>query len=222
MKNNTIIERENATIVIAFGKELPKFLMSTDRPVSFCDGFDEPSYFERCRRVIRSKGYTITGKFLAYPWDDGYMCEDSTQWFYLQDIGAGIDIVCYQQLLNGEYRTLFDYRGQHIDDHVHSSFDNHWCGTKIGTTYCIGLVDYITGKSYYVPYESVYRKYDEENATFLPLDAPAQMVAGNLVRGMSRIEEQAWNEDRLLALVDLWGNISAVEEPNERWIRSRI
>lgn len=40
---------------------------------------------------------------------------------------------------------------------------------------------------------------------------------GEKVRGMTEYEDMLWNEDRLLAHIDQWGNIAVDEEFDVEW-----
>ena len=232
MKNNSVVECENAMMVLAFGSELPTFLVnemkSNTADIRFTDDADEQtSINERCRKIIADAGYKISGTFLAYKFGKDFMAEDENQWWYIGDIGDRLAVIQYQVLEDGEYKDIFDYRDFIFEPTLRSSLDDNSCGLplngkKIGderTPYVCEFIDHITNERYFVTRERV--NEFRTHGKFLPLDSPAQVIAGELVRGMTFAEERLYNEDRLLALVDMWGNI-ALEEPSEQWIMARI
>lgn len=244
MKNNSVIELQDCTLVLAFGKELPDFLLNemrkNERTIHWYDGtsmtseefmgsVEQTLLNERCRKVIEDAGYTIDGLFLAYNGKD-LMAEDATQWWYLRDIGDRLAVVGYEVYdeVKESYKTVFDYRSLKFESAIKSSFDHNFCGFSLNnkcvgddrTPYVCGYNDHITGEDYYVTRE-ICHEYLNKHERHLREDEVAR-VAGNLVRGMTFMEEQMYNEDRLFALVDLWGNIAVDEEPNEQWIMARI
>lgn len=99
---------------------------------------------------------------------------------------------------------------------ITNSFD-HCCAGQIGNDgiyYCIHT-DHLTHEMYAVdiPTEQAFTALGRP----LGLNEPEQMVAGNLVRPMTAREEQLWNEDRLLANVDCWGNIEVNDTFDHEW-----
>ena len=244
MKNNSIIELQDCTMVLAFGKELPEFLVNEmkkqERDIKWYDGtsmtanelmgsVEQTLLNERCRAVIEAAGYVVDGLFLAYNGRD-LMAEDATQWWYLRDIGDRLAVIGYEVWDDTEecYKTVFDYRDLKFEKTIRSSFDHSFCGFSLNnktigddrTPYICGYKDHITGENYYVTRE-IAHKFLTDNERFLQ-EGEQAIVAGNLVRCMTYSEECAYNEDRLFDLVDLWGNIAVDEEPNERWIMSMI
>ena len=96
-----------------------------------------------------------------------------------------------------------------------SSFDISYAG-MIGEDgkYYICLTDYKTHKHYCVQ-KGNHIEYDEKNVLTI-FDEP-RIICGNLVRAMTPEEERLWNEDRLLAVVDVFGNVSVTEEFDMDW-----
>jgi len=245
MKNNSVIELQDCTMVLAFGKELPDFLLNemrkNERTIHWYDGtsmtseefmgsVEQTLLNERCRKVVLGAGYEVDGVFLAYNSSKYLMAEDKSQWWYIKDIGDRLAVVGYEIWDDDEqtYKTVFDYRSLKFEGVIRSSFDHNFCGFSLNnkcvgddhTPYVCGYIDHITGEKYYVTREICHEflnKYERHLC-----ENEVAMVAGNLVRGMTFMEEQMYNEDRLFSLVDLWGNISAKEEPNEQWIMARI
>ena len=245
MKNNTIIELADATMVLAFGSELPQFLINEmkkgDREVKWYDGTAMTSeefmgsvrqtlLNERCRKVIEDAGYTIDGVFLAYEGKD-LMAEDATQWWYLRNIGERLCVVGYEVYDDAtkRYVMVFDFRDYTFEPTLRSSLDEQFCGKPLTnksvgndkTPYVIGFIDHITGDSYYVLRED-YNKYYKKG---IRLSENIQTImAGHKVRGMSEYEEykDATDVYGLMCLTDIWGNICMDEEPNERWIMARL
>ena len=234
MKNNSIIECSDATMVLAFGKELPQYLVnemsSSDREVRFYDGSDEPSRtaYEVCYDVLSNqqywnngkKNFEINGTLYVYEFGKQYLCEDNDQWWQIGDIGGGMQVLLYQRYIDGDYIDIFDDRDFKIDECIRSSLDESLGAEYIGTLFCSVHRDHISGEIYYISSDK-YLEWLRKNECFLPLNAPAQLVANTLVRGMSEYEEMLYNEERLMALTDPWGNV-ALEEPNEQWVRSHI
>ena len=243
MKNNSIIELQDCTLVLAFGKELPDFLLNemrkNERTIHWYDGtamtseefmgsVEQTLLNEKCRKVVLDAGYEVNGMFLAYRCNKYLMAEDSTQWWYIKDIGDRLAVIGYEIYYDDEYHTVFDYRNLKFERGIRSSFDHNFCGFSLNnktigderTPYVCGYQDHITGENYYVTRE-IAHKFLTDNERFLQ-DGEQAIVAGNLVRCMTYSEECAYNEDRLFALVDLWGNIAVDEEPNERWIRAML
>ena len=236
MKNNTVIECNDATMVLAFGKELPQYLINemnkNERDVRFYDGCrDDKSSktaYEVCYNVLTNqqywdngkKNFVINGTLYVYEFGERYLCEDDDQWWQIGDIGGGMQVLVYEQYIDNDYITVFNDCDFTLEKAVRSSVDSS-CGAEyIGTVFSEVLRDHINGEIYYVPM-SIYLEWEHKNRCFLPLNAPAQLVADTLVRGMTEYEEMLYNEERLMALTDPWGNV-AIEEPNERWIKSHI
>ena len=245
MKNNSVIELADATLVLAFGKELPDFLLNemrtTDRPIHWYDGtsmtseefmgsVEQTLLNERCRKVILDAGYEVDGVFLAYNSGKYLMAEDKSQWWYIKNIGDRLAVVGYEVYDEDKeyYKTVFDYRDLKFEGAIRSSFDHNFCGFSLNnkyvgddrTPYVCGYNDHLTGEDYYVTREICHEFLNKHERHLC--ENEVAMVAGNLVRGMTFMEEQMYNEDRLFALVDLWGNIAVDEEPNEQWIMARI
>ena len=236
MKNNSVIELTDVTMVLAFGSELPQFLLNEmkkeDSDVRFDDGSDKPSRtaYEVCYDVLTNQNYwdnkcgkkyfTINGTLYVYEFGEQYLCEDNDQWWQIGDIGGGMQVLLYQRYIDDDYVTVFDDRDFRLEKAVRSSIDSS-CGAEyIGTMFCEVLRDHVNGDIYYVPIK-IYHEWEHKNRCFLPLNAPAQLVAGTLVRGMTEHEEMLYNEERLMALTDFWGNI-ALETPNEQWIKRHL
>ena len=106
--------------------------------------------------------------------------------------------------------TFTGYGTIPLEERPRSIFDQNIAGQfdTLGTYYVIHA-DHKTHKYYALTKENYFKfkaigRILGENET--------AVFAGEKVRGMTFAEEQAWNEDRLAAHVDLWGNI-AVDEP---------
>ena len=117
MKNNSIIETENAIVVIAFGSQLSKWIQKIQNEnFSFFNETNNTSDINTntvediCRNIIEECGYKINGTFLCYQFGNYYMAEDADQWWYIGDIGNGLDVIGYEVRCNNEYITDFDYR----------------------------------------------------------------------------------------------------------------
>lgn len=96
-----------------------------------------------------------------------------------------------------------------------SSFDHSFAGwIAEDGKYYICLTDYKTHKHYCVE-KGNHIEWSEDNV-LSPEDEP-RVICGNLVRPMTESEEMAYNEDRLLAVVDVFGNISCTEEFDVDW-----
>lgn len=116
-------------------------------------------------------------------------------------------------------KTTFikNYGTMSIETEIRSIFDRN-CAGQIdvnGDYYCIHT-DHKTHEKYALLREDEYKtnslgkKLEEnENAEF----------HGEKVRGMTLEEEIMWNEDRLTALVDLWGNIAIDEKANVEYAK---
>ena len=89
-----------------------------------------------------------------------------------------------------------------------SSFDTNF-GGNIGAdgNYYILLRDYKTHEEYCVLRGNEI-KFDEK---YVLTEGEQKIIFGNLVRGMTEEEEILWNQDRLMAIVDCFGNISVNE-----------
>lgn len=245
MANNTIILGENATVVIAFGnqKDYPPVIKAlyeqsqqnnANKPEKTSNttttGTTDDAMRAMLYQCIIDRGYSVCDDFISYEYGDYYMVEDVDQWFYIRQVGGRMIVIGYETYDSNtdEYKTVYDFRDLEFSTHVRSSFDDHFCGKPL-TNKCIGgdnipyvcgFIDYITGEKYYVLRETVEKFMD--SGRMLSTHEQPQYIAGKKVRPMTFEEEQAWNEDRLFALVDVWGNISDYEEPNERWINARI
>ena len=246
MKNNSVIELQDCTMVLAFGSELPDFLINEmkkgDREVKWYDGtsmtanefvgsVEQTLLNAKCRKVIEDAGYTVNGVFLAYDGKD-LMAEDATQWWYLRYIGERLCIIGYEVYddASERYVTVFDFRDYTFEGTLRSSLDHHFCGKpltnkSIGddkTPYVLGFSDHITGENYYILKED-YDKFLKRGVRLLNENIQCRM-AGHKVRGMSEYEEYKDNTDMygLMCLIDIWGNICLDEEPNERWIMARL
>lgn len=98
---------------------------------------------------------------------------------------------------------------------ITSIFDTEWAGQhgEDGNYYCLHI-DHKTHKSYAVTRETELAFLE----TGRPLEYGEEAVFnGEKVRCMTYSEEMAWNEDHLLAHVDLWGNIAIEEEFDMEW-----
>lgn len=244
MKNNSVIELIDATLVLAFGKELPQFLMNemkkNERTIKWYDGITEEvlnsaeeeqiALNERCSKAVKDSGYDITGEFVAYRFGTDLMAEDATQWWYLRYIGERLCIIGYEVYEDDHYTKVFDFRDYVFEDTLQSSLDEQFCGKPLTnksvgddkTPYVIGFIDHITGDSYYVLREDYYEYY--KKGVRLISENVQTIIAGHKVRGMSEYEEYKDNTDiyGLMCLTDIWGNICIDEDPNERWIMARI
>lgn len=103
-----------------------------------------------------------------------------------------------------------------LSEIVRSSFDHCIAGqiASDGNYYCI-YSDHKTHENYAVTREVAYG-FDALGRT-LEEDEPETEIAGNLVRPMTWGEECEYNEDRLVMLVDQWGNICTDEKANEAY-----
>lgn len=110
--------------------------------------------------------------------------------------------------------TTFPNYGQGVsivvEERPLSIFDTNIAGqTDVNGIYHVILINHITHTRYAVARDN-YMKFHELGR---PLDEGEEAVFnGERVRCMTYSEECAWNEDRLMEHVDLWGNI-AVDEP---------
>ncbi len=102
-----------------------------------------------------------------------------------------------------------------LENKVRSIFDTHTAGqiATDGKYYCIH-VDHKTHEHYALTREAEkqadllgYSLMENEQATF----------NGEKVRAMTAYEERLYNEDRLMACVDLWGNIAVEEAFDIEW-----
>ena len=102
-----------------------------------------------------------------------------------------------------------------LENKIRSIFDTNIAGqiADDGIYYCI-YVDHKTHKKYALTKEG----YAEADALGYTLEEGQEAVFnGEKVRCMTFDEEIAWNEDRLLAHVDLWGNVAVDEEFDMEW-----
>lgn len=102
-----------------------------------------------------------------------------------------------------------------LEDKIRSIFDAHTAGqfATDGEYYCIH-VDHKTHEYYALTKEAEkqadmlgFPLIEDETATF----------NGEKVRAMTFHEEDLYNQDRLLACVDLWGNIAVEEDFDMEW-----
>ena len=102
------------------------------------------------------------------------------------------------------------YGEMELETKIRSIFDNNIAGQiAIDGNYYIIHVDHKTHKMYSLTRES----YTKARQLGHKLEEGQESVFnGEKVRGMTFDEEMLWNEDRLMACVDLWGNIAVDEE----------
>lgn len=102
-----------------------------------------------------------------------------------------------------------------LENKVRSIFDTHTAG-QIATDekyYCIHI-DHKTHEYYALTREA------EKQADLLGYTLEENQEAifnGEKVRAMTDYEARMWDEDRLLAHVDLWGNVAVDEEFDIDW-----
>ena len=108
-------------------------------------------------------------------------------------------------IINKQYGEL------ELENKIRSIFDTNVAGqiAEDGIYYCIH-VDHKTHKKYALTKEG-YAEADTLGYTLLE-EGQEAIFNGEKVRCMTFNEEMAWNEDRLLAHVDLWGNVAVDEE----------
>lgn len=102
------------------------------------------------------------------------------------------------------------YSEMELEPKIRSIFDENIAGqiAEDGNYYCIH-VDHKTHEKYALSKEA----QQQANALgYILAEGKEAVFNGEKVRAMTRSEECAYNEDRLTACVDLWGNI-AVDEP---------
>lgn len=102
-----------------------------------------------------------------------------------------------------------------LENKIRSIFDSMVAGNVAddGKYYCVH-VDHKTHEKYALTREA------EKQADVLGYTLQEDEVAvfnGEKVRGMTEYEDMLWNEDRLLAHIDLWGNIAVDEEFDVEW-----
>ena len=107
-----------------------------------------------------------------------------------------------------------------LENMLRSIFDTHFAGqiATDGQYYCIH-VDHKKHEYYALTREA------ERQADLLgyPLDEDEEAVFnGEKVRGMTYGENELYNMDRLMAHVDLWGNIAIEEEFDIDWYMENI
>lgn len=96
-----------------------------------------------------------------------------------------------------------------------SSFDHSFAGQIADNgKYYVCLTDYKTHEHYCVERGSEI-KWTEDNV-LCEGDEP-QIICGNLVRPMTYKEECLYNEDKLMEIVDIFGNVSCTEEFDVEW-----
>ena len=102
-----------------------------------------------------------------------------------------------------------------LEENIRSIFDGiHGGNIATDGKYYVLHSDHKTHETYVLSKES------EEKADALGYPLEENEIAifnGEKVRGMTFKEECAWNEDRLLAHIDLWGNIAVNEEFDYEW-----
>ena len=110
----------------------------------------------------------------------------------------------------------FDSYGEmELETKIRSIFDRNIAGqiANDGSYYCIHL-DHKTHKRYAL---SIYA-HEEANSLGYTLEKEEEAIFnGEKVRAMTYDEEVLWNEDRLTANVDLWGNVAVDEEFDFEW-----
>ena len=102
-----------------------------------------------------------------------------------------------------------------LETEIRSIFDR-CCAGQIdinGNYYCIHT-DHKTHEYYAMTVKNSHKAY--ELGRWLD-DGEVAVFHGERVRAMTFEEERKYNEDRLLALVDLWGNIAVDEEFDMEW-----
>ena len=108
-----------------------------------------------------------------------------------------------------------NYGEMELENKIRSIFDNNIAG-QIATdgNYYIIHVDHKTHKKYALSKEAE----TEADAMGYLLDEEEKAIFnGEKVRAMTYEEEMLYNEDRLTAYVDLWGNIAVDEEFDMEW-----
>ena len=103
---------------------------------------------------------------------------------------------------NNQFGTML------LEDKIRSIFDTHTAGqiATDGNYYCIHI-DHKTREHYAVTRET------EKQADLLgyPLDENEKATFnGEKVRAMTSYENNLYNQDRLMADVDLWGNVADI------------
>ena len=107
------------------------------------------------------------------------------------------------------------YGEMELENKIRSIFDNNIAG-QIATdgNYYIIHVDHKTHEKYALSKEAE----EEANAIGYLLEEEEKAIFnGEKVRAMTYGEEMLYNEDRLTAYVDLWGNIEVDEEFDMEW-----
>lgn len=102
-----------------------------------------------------------------------------------------------------------------VETEIRSIFDRN-CAGQIDTNgdyYCIHI-DHKTHTMYAIPVEI--EMQIKETGRILSENEIATFH-NEKVRGMTYEEERLWDEDNLLACVDLWGNIAVDEEFDIEW-----
>ena len=102
-----------------------------------------------------------------------------------------------------------------LEKRVRSIFDTHNAGqiATDGKYYCIH-VDHKTHEYYALTKEAEC----QADSLGYPLSENQECVFnGEKVRGMTYYENELYNMDRLMAHVDLWGNIAVEEEFDMEW-----
>ena len=102
-----------------------------------------------------------------------------------------------------------------LENKIRSIFDTMAAGNVAddGQYYCIHT-DHKTHEYYALTREAEKEAY---NLGRTLQEDEVEIFNGEKVRGMSEYEDMLWNEDRLLAHIDLWGNIAVDEEFDVEW-----
>lgn len=103
-----------------------------------------------------------------------------------------------------------------LDEKLRSIFDHQVEGNYAtdGQYYCIH-VDHKTHKRYALTRDISLKAFELGHP--LETDGEVAVFNGEKVRAMTWDEERLYNEDRLMANVDLWGNIAVDEEFDVEW-----
>ena len=107
------------------------------------------------------------------------------------------------------------YGEMKLESKIRSIFDNNIAG-QVATdgNYYLIHVDHKTHEIYTLSKEAE----AEADAMGYPLEEEEKAVFnGEKVRSMTYEEEMLYNEDKLTAYVDLWGNIAVDEEFDMEW-----
>ena len=113
--------------------------------------------------------------------------------------------------------TINGYGTISVETNLRSIFDEHCAGqfATDGGYYCIHI-DHKTHQHYALSKENECKVNDIGR----PLDiGKSATFSGENVRGMTFEEECAWNDGRLMKLVDVWGNVCTDEKRNSEYAR---